>query len=62
MHLNPHAKCRSSKFNLKLLKKKHGGHLKPGNTLNTMTNVSNADMAFHIGVQCLEKYTFNKVL
>ena len=34
MHLNPHAKCCSSKFSLKLLKKKeNGGHLKPGNTL-----------------------------
>ena len=33
MHLNPHAKCRSSKFNLKLFKKKkNGGHLNPGNT------------------------------
>ena len=33
VHLNPHAKCRSSKFNLKLLKNKNGGHFKPGNTL-----------------------------
>ena len=34
VHLNPHAKCRYSKFNLKLFKKeKNGGHLKPGNTL-----------------------------
>ena len=28
MHLNPHAKCRSSKFNLKLLKKETRGSLK----------------------------------
>ena len=34
VHLNPHAKCRSSKFNLKQFKKKkNGGHLKHGNTL-----------------------------
>ena len=34
MYFNPHAKCRSSKFNLKLFKKrKNGGHLSSGNTL-----------------------------
>ena len=34
VHLNPHSKCHSSKFNLKLFKKrKNGGHLKPGNRL-----------------------------
>ena len=34
MHLNPNAKCLSSKFNLKLFeKKKNGGHLNPGNTI-----------------------------
>ena len=27
MHLNPHAKCRSSKFNLKLFKKEKRGSL-----------------------------------
>ena len=34
MHLNPNAKCRSSKLSLKsFIKKKSGGHLKPENTL-----------------------------
>ena len=41
MHLNPHAKCRYSKFNLKLLKKKkNGGHLNPGNTIILQTILS----------------------
>ena len=34
MHLNPHAKCLSSRFNLKVFKKKkNGGHLNSGNTI-----------------------------
>ena len=33
MHLNPHAKCGSPKFNLKPFKKENGGHLNPGKIL-----------------------------
>ena len=39
MHLNPHAKCRSSRFDLKLLKKKNGGHLNSGNTLGHVETI-----------------------
>ena len=40
MHLNPHAKCRSSRFNLKLFKKKKNeGHLNSGNTLKVADSV-----------------------
>ena len=53
VHLNPHAKCRSSRLNIKLFKKKkNGGHLNSGNTLVNIFKplVASAPVRSKVGV------------